>query len=79
MAVSTNVHSTKLSKPCIAEVVEGLLHGLSKPLPEAPWVEGKEFLVKSTSIEQHLFLILIAVRNTQETGHLVDHNSEPHP
>jgi hypothetical protein len=37
------------SFPLIAEVVEGLLHGLPKLLPECLWIEGEEFLVERTN------------------------------
>ena len=33
--------------PFIAQVVERLLHGLAKPLPEDSWIEAEEFLVES--------------------------------
>ncbi len=35
--------------PFIAEVIERLLHGLSKLLPEGSWIEAEEFLVESAS------------------------------
>ena len=56
--------------PFIAQVIERLLHGLSKSLPEASWIESEEFRVKSTNI--HLYFFLIAVGDTHKTGPLVN-------
>jgi hypothetical protein len=54
MAVSNECpqHETEpsvfcLSSPFVAEIVERLLHGLAKPLPELSWIKSEELLVES--------------------------------
>src|SRR5512145_328663 len=67
----------RLLFPFVAQIIERLLHGLSKSLSEASWIESEEFLVKNTNIHPHLFLI--AVRNTYKTGPLVNEETgEPY-
>ena len=35
--------------PFLIEIIEGLLHGFPKPLPEPSGIEVEEFLVESTN------------------------------
>jgi len=42
--------------PFIAEVMERLLHGLPKPLPELSWIEIDESFVKRTNVCLHLLI-----------------------
>ena len=73
--------------PFLIEIIEGLLHGFPKPLPEPSWIEVEEFLVESTSCCLSIHrekswkraFFLIAVRNTQETWQLVNHEAAPEP
>ena len=57
-----------------AQVVERLLHGLAKPLPESSRVKAEEFLVKRVNCPLricHAQFSLIAVWNTYKTGPLI--------
>ena len=53
-----------LSFPLIAEIVEGLLHRLPKPLPEYSWIEGQEFLVEPTNC----FLVIHHIQRFLDRG-----------
>lgn len=62
--------------PFVVKIIESLLHGLSKFILESSRVENEEFFVEYMdfflAIYHRQTFMLIAIWNTQKTGHLVN-------